>query len=188
VTWTDAHGDSTNQGMTGNPWDAIYDPVHPDNDLRDLGGGRGQRGRILELVRVHVARVAGRRRVDAGHRPTPARSRRATGPGRSSPSTPAATRPACTECGVFKSVDFGATWTRVSDMTGWGAGWIGSIAWAYNSGFSGMAKTLRRDPSNWGVSYWITPQFVWRSSDWGATFTNLFTPAGPRPVTGRAAA
>jgi len=63
----------------------------------------------------------------------------------------------------------------VSDMSGWDAGWIGSIAWAYNSGFSGMAKTLRRDPSNWGVMYWITPQFVWRSSDWGASFTNLFT-------------
>jgi hypothetical protein len=174
VTWTDAHGDSTNQGMTGNPWDAIYDPVHPDTIFATSVVGAGnvdessswsgftwrgsQAGGVWTQVSAHTGAVTAR-----------------YGTGQIVTIDARRDGPACAECGVFKTVDFGATWTRVSDMTGWDAGWIGSIAWAYNSGFSGMAKTLRRDPSNWGVMYWITPQFVWRSSDWGATFTNLFT-------------
>jgi len=32
-----------------------------------------------------------------------------------------------------------------------------------------------RPASNWGAIYWITPQFVWRSTDWGSTFSNVFT-------------
>src|SRR5437762_13928009 len=44
VTWTDAHGDSTKQGMTGNPWGAIYDPIHPDSILATSVAGAGNGG------------------------------------------------------------------------------------------------------------------------------------------------
>jgi len=174
ATWTDAHGDSTNQGMTGNPWDAAYDTVHPDTIFATSVVGAGnvdesstwsgytwrgsQSGGIWTQVSAHTGAIVVRHAsgqvatIDA----------RRDGPG-------------CTECGVFNSVNWGASWTRVSDMSGWDPGWIGSIAWAYNSSFSGMGKTLRRDPTNSAVIYWITPQFVWRSTNWGASFTSMFT-------------
>lgn len=174
TTWTDAHGDSTNGGMTGNPWDASYDPMHPDTifatsvvgsgnvDESSTWSGYTWRGRQSGGVWTQVSAHTGAIVLRYGTGQIITIDARRDGPG-------------CTECGVFKSVDFGATWTRVSDMSGWDPGWIGSIAWGYNSSFSGMAKTLCRDPSNWAAIYWITPQFVWRSTDWGAHFYNVFS-------------
>ena len=174
ATWTDAHGDSTNQGMTGNPWDATYDPIHPDTIFATSAVGAGnvdesstwsgftwrgrQSGGQWTQVSAHTGAIIAR-----------------YGTGQLLTIDARRDGPSCAECGVFKSVDFGATWTHLSDMKGWDPGWIGSIAWAYNSSFSGMAKTLRRDPSNWAAIYWITPQFVWRSTDWGSTFSSVFT-------------
>jgi hypothetical protein len=184
-TWTNAHGDSTNQGMTGNPWDATYDTVHPDTIFATSVVGAGnvdesatwsgytwrgrQSGGVWTQVSAHTGAIVSR--YNSGQVVTI--DARRDGPG-------------CTECGVFNSADWGANWTRTSDMYGWEPGWIGNIAWAFNASFSGVGKTLRRDPTNDAVMYWITPQFVWRTTNWGASFTSLFTnQAAPGFWTGR---
>ena len=184
ASFTNVHGDSMAGGMTGNPWDATYDPMHPDTIFCTsvVGGNvdessswsgytwRGsQSGGPWTQVSTHTGAIVARQStgeimtIDV----------RRDGPG-------------CSECGTFKSADWGASWTRVSDMTGWDPGWIGSIAWAYNEATSGVGKTLGKDPTNSAVIYWVTPQFVWRTTDWGSTFTNMFTnPALPGFWTGR---
>ena len=184
-TWADAHGDSLSGGMTGNPWDAAYDPVHPDTIYATSVVGAGnvdeaatwsgytwrgsQSGGQWTQVSAHTGAILLRH-----------------GTGQILTVDVRRDGPACTECGVWKSLDFGVSWTRASDMTGWDSGWIGSIAWAYNTSFAGIGKTLRLDPSNWAVIYWITPQFIWKSADWGSSFTSLFTdPAAPGFWSGR---
>ena len=176
ASWTDAHGDSTNQGMTGNPWDAAYDPGHPDTiyatsvvgagnpDVASSWSGytwRGsQSGGTWAQLSMHTGAILVRRGVGEATSVLTIDVRR-DGPG-------------CQECGVFGSTDAGATWTHVSDMSGWDTAWIGSIAWAFSGAATGVSRTLGRDLSDPSAIYWVTPQFVWRSGGWGAMFSSLF--------------
>ena len=176
VTWTDVHGDSTSGGMTGNPWDAAYDPVHPDTifattvvgsgnpDVASTWSGYTWRGTHGSGAWTQVSAHTGAIVLGQGTGEVVTADVRRDGPG-------------CSECGTWSSVNSGQSWTRKSTMAGWDAGWNGSIAWAYNTAFSGIAKTLHTDLSDADAIYWITPQFVWRSADFGASFTNVFTNA-----------
>jgi hypothetical protein len=183
TSWVDAHGDSMAQGMVGNAWDAAYDPARPDTIYAtsvvssgnpDVGAPwsgftwRGsQAGGVWTMRSTHTGAIVLRRDLLGGQSHILTIDVSRDGPG-------------CTECGVFDSRDAGASWTRVSDMSGWATGWIGSISWAYNQSTAGVCKTIGRDLTDRETLYWVTPQFVWRSRDWGVSFAGLFTdPASP---------
>jgi len=179
ATWTDAHGDSTSGGMSGNPWDAAYDPAHPDTlfatsvvgsnpDGASNWSGSTWRGRqaggVWSLLSAHTGAILARRGAPGGPTTLTTVDVRRDGAG-------------CTECGSFTSGDGGATWSHVSNMTGWDTAWNGSVGWSYSGATTGVCRTLGQDLSDVAVVYWVTPQFAWVSSDGGAHFARLFTDA-----------
>src|SRR5262249_11676942 len=90
--------------------------------------------------------------------------------------------PGTSDAGFWRARDGGRTWARVSDGSAWDRGWSGSTAWAFGKGFC-VAKTLGADLCDDRVWYWTTAQFVHRTTDAGATFTNLYT-RSPSPDAG----
>ena len=178
ATWADAHGDSTNRGMTGNPWDAAYDPEHPDTifatsvvsasnpDVSSSWSGYAWRGRqaggIWDRLSSHTGAIVARRGPPGGPATVTTIDVGRGGPG-------------CSECGSFTSSDGGATWFHTSDMTGWDTAWNGDVSWSYSAATTGVCKTLGQDLSAPQVLCWVTPQFAWMSTDAGASFARLFT-------------
>ncbi len=185
ATWADAHGDSTNHGMIGNPWDAAYDPQNPDTiyatsvvgasnpDIASDWSGSTWRGRqaggIWDRLSSHTGAIAIRRGATGGPTTLTTIDVARGGPG-------------CAECGSFTSSDGGTTWSRTSDMTGWDTAWNGEVGSSYSAATTGVCRTLGQDLSDARVLYWVTPQFAWMSKDAGASFTRLFT---DQPTAGR---
>lgn len=178
ATWTDAHGDSTSGGMTGNPWDVAYDPDHPDTIYATSVTGAGnpddasswsgytwrgrQAGGVWEQLSRHTGAILARRGAPEAPVVLSTIDVRRDGAG-------------CAECGNFTSGDGGATWSRTSDMSGWDTAWNGDVGWSYSGATTGVCKTLGQDLSDPRAIYWVTPQFAWISTDAGAGFVRLFT-------------
>src|SRR5580765_422936 len=162
ATWSDAHGDSTSGGMTGNPWDAAYDPDHPDTIFATSITGSGNpddasawsgytwRGRpaggAWAQLSTHTGAILTRGGVAGALAILTTIDVRRDGAG-------------CAECGGFTSSDGGATWSHPSDMSGWDTAWNGNVGWSYSGATTGVSRTLGQDLSNPSVVFWVTPQF-----------------------------
>jgi hypothetical protein len=180
ATWTDAHGDSSSGGMTGNPWDAAYDPDHPDTIYATSITGSGnpdeasswsgytwrgrQAGALWTQLSRHTGAIVARRGAPGAPAVITSIDVRRDGAG-------------CAECGSFTSSDGGATWSHTSDMSGWDTAWNGDVGWSYSGATTGVSRTLGQDLSNASGIFWVTPQFAWSSTNGGATFARLFTDA-----------
>lgn len=76
--------------------------------------------------------------------------------------------------GTWRSSNEGATWTKIGDPPTWETGYIPG-KWAYSINFNGIVSTLGEDMSNSDRLYWCTTQWVFSTSNGGATFRNLHT-------------
>ena len=87
-----------------------------------------------------------------------------------SPSTPP-----CNECGTWDYAIAGGTWSHRNDLADSEVGWTRNAWFAYGRNARGRAKTIWRDQSKPDTLWWVTPQFVWRSTNGGWSFKNVFT-------------
>ena len=78
----------------------------------------------------------------------------------------------------FATSNGGASWARLGGPDDWDPGWSGR-GFAHGTGPGGDAKTLFQDPADPDRVFWVDWQFVWLSTDGGATVVPLHTePAG----------
>ena len=170
ASWRDMKGDPARGGMCAEcrPLDVAVDPAVSDSLWATAADDPS-------LTRGHVYFGAGgtwRPCLDV----TGALIVRRGGPARASEVyvVNVETDPGTSGAGFWRSLDAGRTWSRVSDGGTWDRGWSGSTAWAFGKGFC-VAKTLGVDLCDDRVWYWTTAQFVHRTTDAGASFTNLYT-------------
>ncbi len=77
--------------------------------------------------------------------------------------------------GTFTSYDGGWTFVQTGFIDDWDTFYNGDPYWCYSSSFNGICKTLGTDLSDPHAIYWATSQWIFGSTDGGATFHNLFT-------------
>ena len=77
--------------------------------------------------------------------------------------------------GTFTSTDGGRTFVQTGSVLQWDTFFNGDAYWCYGANFHGICKTIGRDLSDPYTLYWATSQWVFRSSNGGDVFTNIFT-------------
>jgi len=77
--------------------------------------------------------------------------------------------------GTFTSTDGGSTFTQTGDVNNWGTFFDHNLFWSYGISFNGISKTLGEDLSNNDNYFWVNSQWVFSTTDKGATFKNIFT-------------
>lgn len=77
--------------------------------------------------------------------------------------------------GTFTSTNGGATFSKTGDVDNWDTFFNKEHLHSYGSSFNGISKTLGEDLSNKNNYYWINSQWVYKTTDNGSTFTNIFT-------------
>ena len=77
--------------------------------------------------------------------------------------------------GTFTSNNGGLTFTQTGDVNNWDTFFNGSVYGAYGSSYNGICKTLGKDLSDPNTYFWINSQWVFKTTDNGTTFNNLFT-------------
>ena len=77
--------------------------------------------------------------------------------------------------GTFTSTNGGATFTQTGDVINWGVFFDHNLFWSYGISYNGISKTLGEDLSNINSYFWVNSQWVFSTTDKGATFNNAFT-------------
>ncbi|MGV6829152.1 MAG: VPS10 domain-containing protein, partial [Flavobacteriales bacterium] len=77
--------------------------------------------------------------------------------------------------GTFTSTNGGITFTQTGNVNNWDTFFNESVYGSYGISFNGICKTLGKDLSNPATYFWINSQWVFKSSDNGTTFNNIFT-------------
>ncbi len=79
------------------------------------------------------------------------------------------------DAGTWTSTDGGQTFTHTGFVNNWDTFFNGDPYYCYGSSFNGICKTLGDDLSDPNVLYWVTIQWVFKTTDGGNTFQNLMT-------------
>ncbi len=77
--------------------------------------------------------------------------------------------------GTWTSTNGGASFTKTGDVNNWDTFFNEELFHSYGSSFNGISKTLGEDLSNSNNYYWITSQWIYKTTNNGTTFTNIFT-------------
>ncbi len=77
--------------------------------------------------------------------------------------------------GTFTSTDGGITFTKTGDVNDWDTFFNGDVYWCYGISPNGICKTLGQDLSDPATHYWATSQWLFKTTDYGNTFENIFT-------------
>lgn len=77
--------------------------------------------------------------------------------------------------GTFTSTDGGYTFVKTGEVNDWDTFFNHSVYWSYGSSFNGICKTIGEDLSDPSTIYWATSQWVFKSTDGGNYFQNIFT-------------
>jgi len=77
--------------------------------------------------------------------------------------------------GTFTSTNGGNTFTKTGDVTNWDTFFNDDVFRSYGSSFNGISKTLGEDLSNSNTYFWVNSQWVFKTTDNGTTFNNIFT-------------
>ncbi len=80
-----------------------------------------------------------------------------------------------TTSGTWTSTNGGASFTKTGDVTNWDTFFNEELFHSYGSSFNGISKTLGEDLSNTNNYYWITSQWIYKTTNNGTTFNNIFT-------------
>jgi len=80
-----------------------------------------------------------------------------------------------TTSGTFTSTNGGTSFTKTGDVNNWDTFFNEELFHSYGSSFNGICKTLGEDLSNTNNYYWITSQWIYKTTNNGTTFNNVFT-------------
>ena len=83
--------------------------------------------------------------------------------------------PWVSSAGTWTSTDGGKTFVKTGDVNNWDTFFNNDIMFCYGVSFNGIIKTLGKDMSNPNNVYWVNSQWVFKSTDNGNTFQNIFT-------------
>ncbi len=77
--------------------------------------------------------------------------------------------------GTWTSTDGGHTFVKTGDVNDWDTFFNTEYVFIYSSSYNGITKTLGRDLSDPNTIYWVNSQWVFKSTDNGSVFQNVFT-------------
>ncbi len=77
--------------------------------------------------------------------------------------------------GTWTSTDGGITFVKSGDVEDWDIFFNNDIFYCYSASYNGLCKTLGEDLSNKNNFFWVNYQWIFRTSDNGTTFDNIFT-------------
>jgi hypothetical protein len=77
--------------------------------------------------------------------------------------------------GTWTSTNGGASFTKTGNVNNWDTFFNEELFHSYGSSFNGISKTLGEDLSNTNNYYWITSQWIYKTTNNGTIFNNIFT-------------
>ncbi len=77
--------------------------------------------------------------------------------------------------GTWTSSDGGNTFSQTGDVNNWDIFFNSGVFHCYGASFNGICKTLGEDLSNPNQYYWVTSQWIFKTTDNGTLFNNIFT-------------
>lgn len=77
--------------------------------------------------------------------------------------------------GTYTSTDGGSTFTKTGNIDNWDTFFNLDIFHSYSSSYNGIAKTIGEDLSNSNTFFWVNYQWIFKTTNNGNTFNNIFT-------------
>jgi len=77
--------------------------------------------------------------------------------------------------GTWTSTNGGSSFTQTGDVNNWDIFFNNDIFYCYSSSYNGICKTLGEDLSDPTNYFWVNYQWIFKTTDYGTIFTNIFT-------------
>ncbi len=77
--------------------------------------------------------------------------------------------------GTWTSTNGGSSFSKTGDVEDWDTFFNEDVFFSYSASYNGITKTLGSDLSNPNNLLWVNYQWVFRTTDNGTTFENIFT-------------
>ena len=77
--------------------------------------------------------------------------------------------------GTFTSTNGGTSFTKTGNVDNWDTFFNEDVFFSYGSSFNGISKTLGEDLSNPNTYFWVNSQWIFKTTDNGTVFNNIFT-------------
>lgn len=77
--------------------------------------------------------------------------------------------------GTWTSTDGGLSFEQTGEVTTWDTFFNDDLFYCYSASYNGICKTIGKDLSDPNTFYWVNYQWIFKTTDSGATFSNSFT-------------
>lgn len=77
--------------------------------------------------------------------------------------------------GTYTSTDGGSSFTKTGDVVNWDTFFNNDLFYCYSSSYNGIIMTLGKDLSDNNNYFWVNYQWIFKTTDDGGTFHNIFT-------------